>query len=106
MGITEFRGNALTHCHGSCHHRKGASLQNKKIKQNKEYTTYVYLFSIHLSPETVYEVVVSETDVSLPTPASTSANLCVSTTVPNSLFTAVSNVSATGGSSVMSRTKQ
>lgn len=51
--------------------------------------------------ERVYEVVVQETDVNGPTPASTSANLCVSTTLPNSLFTAVSNASA----SVVSRTK-
>ena len=57
--------------------------------------------------ERVYDVVVvPETDVNGPTPTSTSANLCVSTTVPNPLFTAVSNVSATGGSSVVSRTKQ
>ena len=54
----------------------------------------------------MYEVEVPETDVKGSTPASTSANLCVSTTVPNSLFTAVSNVSATGGSSVVSRTEQ
>ena len=53
--------------------------------------------------ERVYEVVVPETDVNGPTPASTSANICVSTTVPNPLFTAVSNVSATGGSSVVSK---
>ena len=59
------------------------------------------------SGERVYDVVVvPETDVNGPTPTSTSANLCVSTTVPNPLFTAVSNVSATGGSSVVSRTKQ
>ena len=56
--------------------------------------------------ERVYEVVVPETDVNGPTPASTSSNICVSTTVRNPLFTAVSNISATGGSSVMSRTKQ
>ena len=58
--------------------------------------------------ERVYEVVVPETDVNGPTPApaSTSANICVSTTVPNPLFTAVAKVSATGGSSVVSRTKQ
>ena len=47
--------------------------------------------------ERVYEVVVPETDVNGPTPASTSANICISTTVPNPLFTAVSNISATGG---------
>ena len=56
--------------------------------------------------ERVYEVVVSETDVNGTTPASTSPNVCVSTSVPNPLFTAVSNISATGGSSVLSRTKQ
>ena len=56
--------------------------------------------------ERVYKVVVPETDVNEATPASTSANICVSTSVPNPLFTAVSNISATGGSSVVSRTKQ
>lgn len=54
--------------------------------------------------ERVYKVVVPETDVNEATPASTSANICVSTSVPNPLFTAVSNISATGGSSVVSRT--
>ena len=54
----------------------------------------------------MYKVVVPETDVKGNTPASTSANICVSTSVPNPLFTAVSNISATGGSSVVSRTKQ
>ena len=56
--------------------------------------------------ERVYEVVVPESDVNGPTPASTSANICVSTSVPNPLFTAVSKISATGGSIVVSRTKQ
>ena len=54
----------------------------------------------------MYEVVVPETDVNGATPASTSANICVSTSVPNPLFAAVSNISATGGSSVVNRTKQ
>ena len=53
--------------------------------------------------ERVYEVVVPETDVNGPTPASTSANLCVSTFVSNPLFSAVSSVSATGGSSAVSK---
>ena len=56
--------------------------------------------------ERVYDVVVPETDVNGNTPASTSANTRVSTSVPNPLFTAVSNISATGGSTVVSRTKQ
>ena len=47
--------------------------------------------------ERVYEVVVPETDVNGPTAASTSANICISTTAPNPLFTAVSNISETGG---------
>ena len=54
----------------------------------------------------VDEVVEQEADVNGNTPASTSANICVSTSVTNPLFTAVSNISATGGSSDLSRTKQ
>jgi len=51
----------------------------------------------------VYKVVhlVPETYVNGATPASILANICISTSVPNPLFTAVSNVSATGGSSVV-----
>ena len=52
------------------------------------------------------EVVVPEADVNGNTPASTLANICLSTSVTNPLFTAVSNISATGGSNVVSRTKQ